>query len=400
MDVLYYLNEFPKISETFVLNELYELSARGHDVSVVAITDTDETVDHAEFRDLDVEVGYVGYPDVSFVSELFSLGSRYGFATASRVPGLKPKVGTAYLATRAVETVAAMDCEVDHVHGHFLDWYKFGARAVADYFDSPCTVTAHAYGLFRSPDSSLLSALLGSLDRVVTVSEYNRRYIEETLTTTTPVDVVHAGIRPAKFTPRGDEVEGRLLTVARLVEKKGVEDAVRAVARLVERVPTVEYNVVGSGPLRDDLEELVAALDLDDHVNLLGSVTDERLIAELDAAQAFVLPCVVASDGDRDGIPVALMEAMAMEVPPVSTRVSGIPELVSHGDNGVLVDSRAPAQLADAIERLLRDDGYRRRLARAGRSTVEQEFDIGTQIRRLETSFEVAQVARDRPGGA
>ena len=399
MEILYYLNEFPKLSETFVLNEIYELDRRGHDVSVVALTHTDDAIDHSEFRELDVDIGYVGYPDASFVTDVFSKASRYGVATGARTPGLARKVGTTYLGTRAIRTALELGCSPNHVHGHFLDWYKFGAHAVADYFDASCTVTAHAYGLFRSPDEPLLSALIEGCDRLITISAYNRRYLEDEFAPSTPIDIVHAGIRPEKFSPRRNEVDGRVLTIGRLVEKKGVGDAVRAVARLVEQFPNIEYDVIGSGPLESDLDELSELLDITDRVNLLGSVTDERLLQELNTAQAFVLPCVVAPDGDRDGIPVALMEAMAMEVTPVSTHVSGVPELITDEEDGVLVEPRAPDQLADAIGGLLANPERRRRLARAGRATIEGEFDIRTQVTKLERSFNVAYERRNRTGG-
>lgn len=329
MNILYFVNRFPKLSESFVINEIHELEKRGHTVAVFSLREPQIDMSHDEVSELDAEVGYLPDPGIQ---SLLGVPGRWLLDTGvlrsmAHTSGPKVHAGAAYIAGHCIEFVESLDFRIDHVHGHFLNWPKLAAQYTAERFDVPCTVTAHAYGLYSEPDPRMLRRLSDRLDRVVTISEYNKRYLLEEIGTETPVDVVHMGIDPEKFQPTEETVDGRILTVGRFVEKKGITYGIKAVAEVVEEVPDLEYHIIGSGPKEDEIRATIAANDLEDHVTILGNVTDEELIQEYDEAEIFLLPCVVAEDGDRDGIPVVLMEAMAMECVPVSTRVSGIPEL-------------------------------------------------------------------------
>ena len=396
MNVLYYLDRFPKLSNSFIINEIYELERRGHDVAVCSLNRPEQPLVHEEFDGLDVPIRYVDPPAYGNMGDLLSTRVlrprvlKYSFYRTSPRNHAK----NLFRAKRCIEFVDELDRDVDHVHTHFASVSSCGANYVASYYDVPFTMTTHAYDLYEEPVGPYMDHLLRSVDRIATISEYNRRYIRDRFGVETPIDVVHAGIRPEKFAPTGSVVDNRILTVSRFVEKKGLRYALEAIAVVADRIPEVEYHVVGSGPLGPELERLVGDLRIEENVVFLHNVDDRRLIAEFGEARGFILPCVIAESGDRDGIPVVLMEAMATKTPPVSTRVSGIPELIDHGRNGLLVDPRDPDATADAVMRLLRNDEEWSDFRERARETVVREFDIAKEVDKLEETFEAARASR------
>ena len=168
----------------------------------------------------------------------------------------------------------------------------------------------------------------------------------------------------------------RVVTVGRLVEKKGIEHVVRAVRILVDRGVDVEYRILGDGPLRDPLTALAAELGVADHVTLHGRHRQEQVRGGLEGADVLVAASVTAADGDEEGIPNVLKEAMAVGLPVVGTRHAGIPELIEDGVSGFLVPERNEAALADALQRLAREPGRWAAMGRAGRAKIEMEYDI------------------------
>lgn len=392
MNVLYVLDVFPKLSESFVLNEIHELERRGHAVVVCARRSGDDDVLHEEYDGLEVPVGTLGPLDYADAREILSpraLHPRILERAGYRAP---PTIHAANLVQtrRAIDVLASLGWTPDHVHAHFPRRSRFPAALLAGYYRAPLTVTAHAASLYKRPIHAATATLLSTADRVVTISEYNRRHVRESVAPGTPVDVVHAGIRPAKFSPTDATADRRVLTVARFVEKKGLRYALAAVADLVDTYPDLEYHLVGSGELEADLRRRTRDLGIEDNVTFLEAVSDERLLREFDEAQCFLLPCVVAASGDRDGIPVVLMEAMATGTPPVSTTVSGVPELIAHERNGLLTAPRDPEALAAGVRRLLEDEERRRRYGDRARETVRAEFDVAGTVDDLLATFEAA----------
>lgn len=390
MNVLYYLSTFPKLSESFILNEIYELESRGHNIAVCAMNEPTGSIAHKEFDELEIPITYLDEPSVGDATELLStkvINRRVLGQIRYRAP---IQNHGAYLlrAKRCIDFVESLDWELDHVHTHFATRSKFSAKYVASYFGVPFTLTAHAVGLFERPIGKYTNTLLESADRIITISEYNRQHIREHFTDDTPIDIVRAGIRPEKFTPTGPSLPNRVLTVARFVEKKGHVYALEAIAKVAEAVPEIEYHLIGSGELEDQLQRTVRELGIDQHVSFLNNVDDQQLLEELDEANCFLLPCVISESGDRDGIPVSLMEAMAMKTPPISTTVSGIPELVDHETNGLLVTPRDPEQLAGAITTMIDDPDKWAEYAENARMKIDAEFNIQTESKKLEDVFE------------
>ncbi|ELZ08704.1 hexosyltransferase/glycosyltransferase [Natrinema thermotolerans DSM 11552] len=393
MNIVYYLGPFPKLSESFVLNEIYELEQNGHNVAVCALKKPDETIVHEEFNELDIPINYIRTPSFADVTELFSTKALHPRILKNifyHAP-LKHHAANLFRAKECIKFINSLGWDPDHFHSHFAGLSKFGAEYASEYYQVPFTITTHAFDLYKEPVGTYTSTLLQQANRIVTISEYNKSHIKEQFAPDTPIDIVRAGIRPEKFAPTKGTEPNRVLTISRLVEKKGHPYALEAVKIATEEIPELEYHIIGSGDLKSNLVQKVEQLGIDENVVFLDNVSDQRLVTELDEARCFLLPCVIAESGDRDGIPVALMEAMAMKTPPVSTTVSGIPELVDHKQNGLLTEPRNPEATSEAIVSLLEAGSEWTAYAERAREKVAAEFNIKKEAEELEATFRSTQ---------
>jgi len=242
--------------------------------------------------------------------------------------------------------------------------------------------TAHAYDIFASQD--LLAAKLGEAEFVVTVSDFNRRFLRGYGgDQSTPVVVCHPGIDPREYEFRARSIPRhgpvRALCVASLVEQKGHSILLQALAT-TPALNRVSVDLVGAGELRDDLERRSHELGLGERVRFHGPRTESEVRTMLDHADLFVLPSIIVSNGYMEGLPSALVEALACGVPAVSTRISGIPELIEHRRTGVLAEPGDPESLASELDWLV--EGGELDLA-AGRRLVEEKFDLRRSAARM-----------------
>lgn len=272
----------------------------------------------------------------------------------------------------------------DFIHSHWATYPSTVALALSRLTGKPYGFTCHAHDIFV--DNQLLKVKLVDACLPVTISRYNVAYLSENITPIAGdrLQVVHCGVDLPGFVFRGDGRESNLLVaVGRLDPIKGFDMLVLALARLASSGVAFHCTIIGEGPQRAELEQSIAMLDLRDCVRLAGALPQAEVRAMLHSATAFVLPSRIAADGNRDGIPVALMEAMAVGAPVISTRVSGIPELIENDVSGLLVDGDDVEGLADAIQRLLGDADLRKRLALRAREVVERDFDAATEASKL-----------------
>jgi glycosyltransferase involved in cell wall biosynthesis len=263
----------------------------------------------------------------------------------------------------------------------------------------PFTIMAHANDIFER--GLLLQRKAARSVKMLTISEYNVAYLRGLGVAQSQLAVVRCGvgfaIRGAFALPARERY--RVGTLGRLVEKKGVEDLLRAMATLQDRSWQWQLSVAGDGPLRPRLEALAGELGIRDRVRFegaLGHAAVERWMQSLDV---FALACKADARGDMDGIPVVLMEAMSQRVPVVSTRLSGIPELVIHERTGLLADPADPASLAAQLHRMLDSPMLRQRLSDAAVAHVQAEFGLDVNLDRLMRYFPAAVMAT-RPGAA
>ncbi|MDP9429201.1 MAG: glycosyltransferase family 4 protein, partial [Actinomycetota bacterium] len=382
----YVLKRYPRLSETFIVTEILARETAGEDIAVASLRAAGDPRFHPAIAAVRAPVTWV--PEVHGEAALWE-----ALRSAHRdLPGLAdvlPELlelppGDAAQALHVARWVRTAG--ISHLHAHFATLATTVARLASRITGVPYSFTAHAKDIFHtSVDRAALRAKLADAHHVVTVSEYNARWLRETYgDAAARVHRVHNGLDVAgrPFTdPR--RRNGRVAFVGRLVEKKGVSDLIDAVALLRERGSAVPLDVVGGGVLEDALRAQVRLLGLEDLVTFHGPLSGDRVQELVGRASVFAAPCVHAADGDRDGLPTVLLEAMAAGTPCVSTPVTGIPEAIVDGRTGLLVGERDPHALAEAIARLLADDELRVRLAGAARAHLEACFDHRVQAAEL-----------------
>lgn len=377
--VLYVLKRFPRLSETFVLREVLGLEAAGVRVLVDALLPPEDAPRHPELDAVRADVRYVArHPRLRQAAV-----ARVHAGLAARHPvrwaRLAARAGRDGTWRRFVQGGIVADrvrrAGVVHVHAHFATASCEVATVAAALADVPCSVTAHAKDIYHHDNAPLLARRLAGVDTVVTVSTHNEAHLEAVLRGSGSRAVVRHVPNGVALGPVADPAASTsLVCVARLVPKKGVDLLVRATAALVERHPDLVVDVIGDGPLRAELTALAESLGVAGHVRFHGATTGTGVERALAGARALVLPCRIDDDGDRDGLPTVLVEALARAVPVVSTDVVGIGELVVPRVTGLLVPPEDVAALADAVDELLRDRDLAVRLGRAGRARVGERY--------------------------
>jgi len=203
-----------------------------------------------------------------------------------------------------------------------------------------------------------------------------------------PSDIrrLYNGIDLTRFRPDPSVAREKnlILAVGRLVEKKGFDDLIQACAILADRGLDFCCEIIGKGPLKQALSDQIAELGVGEFVKLVGARPQDQVLQAYKRATVFALPCIVGSDGNRDGLPTVLLEAMATGLPPVSTDLTGIPEIIDHNVNGLVVPPSDVAALVNGLARLLYNPALRKRLGTAARQKVEHEFDVRQNVAQLQ----------------
>jgi glycosyltransferase involved in cell wall biosynthesis len=279
---------------------------------------------------------------------------------------------------------------VTHFHAHFADQATLVARLAAAMTGRPYSFTAHASDIYcNTVDVRLLRRNIAAARFVATVSDSNLRYLTGVCgEDAAKLVLVRNGVDMTRFIANGlpSAPPFTMLSVARLVEKKGGRYLVEACRLLQERGVSFRCEIIGRGNLRQPLVEQIRRAGLERSVRLLGGRKQGDVLARLRTAHLYVLPSIVGSDGNREGLPVSIVEALACSLPVVSTPVTGIPEVVHDGHNGLLVPERDPVALADALQRLIEDRELYERLRAQARASVQATFDaagISEQLRGL-----------------
>lgn len=394
----YVLKRFPRISETFIAAELIELQRQGEQVTVFAVSRPDEPFTHRFLDELEVPVVYLPHRPLR---RPLTVGLALLHAWRRRPRAWLSAAGTTLRRPRlrawrrllqaTVLTGELRRAQVTHLHAHFASTAAHLANLAWRISGTPYSVTAHAKDIWhRDAGHEALRQRLGDARFVATVSEENRRHLEAVLGGRSTIRVVPNSVDLARLpSPSERKPErGLVLTVARLVEKKGLDDLVRACGRLRCAGVDLHLEVIGDGPHRRALERLAVAEGAP--VIWLGALPHEEVVAHYRRAAVFALPCVVAATGDRDGLPTSVLEAMAAAVPVVTTTVNGLADAVIGDSTGLLVPQRDPDALAAALQRLLTDDCLAERLGRAGHELIAERFSLPRSTRMLRALFDEA----------
>ena len=390
--VAYILKMYPRFSETFVLSEVLELERQGLELEIFSLKRPNDGLVHADVARVRAPVTYVPEARVrelrAFAAahgEVFRRNPRRYVRALWNVLRQRRRASLKHFAQAGFVAPALRRAGIDHVHAHFASSATSVALHLHRLTGISYSFTAHAKDIYReSVKRDDLARKLRSARFAVTVSEYNRRYLDG-LPGAERLVRIYNGLDLAAFTRNGATLDDPplVLAVGRLIEKKGFDDLVRACGVLSRDGVQFSCRIVGNGELGAELAALIRELGVEDRVELAGPLPRETLVKLFPRASVCVAPCVVGADGNRDGLPTVLIEAMALGVPVVSTAVTGIPELVEDGRTGLLVPERDPDALAAAIRRVLGEPATAGELARAGRGRVEEMFDLGRNVSEL-----------------
>ncbi|HEY8053047.1 MAG TPA: glycosyltransferase [Steroidobacteraceae bacterium] len=397
MKLGYLLSQYPAVSHTFVLREVLTLRSQGVDVCVVSVRRCDRSPDRLSADEAAEARRTFSVMGAGFLHALISnarvllrhpLGYLRGLLYAWSLTRGTPRLVVNYTAY-FLEAVVAGDYFERHgvtdIHTHFSSTVLL---ILAQIFPVRYSLTAHGSGEFVDVVGFHLAEKVSGASFVATVGQYG---MSQVMNASDPqhwhkVVALPLGVDPDAFPPRTNPVRTagapfRLISVGRLSAPKGYPVLIEAVALLRARGRNVDLTLVGEGPERAALEPLIALRGLGNCVHLAGACNHDRVAEYYEASDAFVLSSFL------EGVPVVLMEAMAMELPCVATWITGIPEIIESGVDGLLVPPASAGAIADAVERLIDDPQHARQLGVAARQKVLAKYHLGRNVERLAEEF-------------
>lgn len=398
------LKGFPRISETFISNEILLLEQLGFRIHLFSMRHPRESFAHESVRRIQAAVDYLPSELLRPLPQLLPPNIRllvqspaaYGaafmnalkrFRRTRKSATFKHLLQAGYLVEKLLPGRG-----IRHLHAHFAHSPTSVAFFASRLSGLPFSFTAHAKDIYTS-DPRQLREKIAHARFVVTCTGYNQVYLKRIAgTAAVPVHRVYHGIDTRLFSgpaqaARRLQAPYQILTVARLTPKKGLTTVYRALRHLADHGVLFQHTLIGDGDDGDRIQDEIRRLNLQDSTRWLGTLPHDQVLQHYRRADLFVLGCEIAANGDRDGIPNVLIESMAMGVPVAATRVSAIPELVQNEATGLLVPPGCPHALADAMKRLLADEALRNRIIPAARKRVLADFDNRTHIRRLAAIF-------------
>ena len=396
--VAFVLKGYPRLSETFIAQEIAALERRGLEILIVSLrhpTDARRHPVHDEIRAALLYLPEYLHQEPLRIFRAWRRMRKSSNYIAARSLWLRdfmrdPTPNRIRRFGQALVLASELPGDVRRLHAHFLHTPASVTRYAAQLLGIGWTGSAHAKDIWTTPEWEKREKL-ASCDWLVTCTEANHAHLSA-LAPPERVELVYHGLDFSRFPSFERDSSGNgndpvvILSVSRLVEKKGTDVLLQALAQLPRDLHWRLVHV-GGGPLKDKLARQAGALGIADRVQWRGARTQTELLAEYRAADLFALASRVARDGDRDGLPNVLAEAQSQGLACVASRVSGIPELIEHGATGLLVEPEAPAQLARELETLIREPARRRELGEAGRRRVAEKFGLDPNIAHLARRF-------------
>lgn len=391
MKIGYVVKRYPRYSETFIVNEILAHERAGLNIEIFALLPPEDTHFQNQLSSVRAPVTYL-QKNVWKASEFWN---RLQLGLSDAVGGFSALEHAEGMELRDVAQALELSLlirrrQITQLHAHFATASTSVARLASILSGVPYTFTAHAKDIFHeSVDRAFLREKFRDAAASITVSDFNAGVLKaEFGGDAATLRRVYNGLDLTQFSYSPPATGSRrILAVGRLVEKKGFTDLIAACAILRNHGVEFLCQIVGTGEVEHELEDQIAKLALSSHVHLLGALPQREVIRLMREAALFAAPCKVGVDGNRDGLPTVLLEAMALGTPCVSTRVTGIPEAVVADDTGSLIDESDVAALARALERILAAPNLRQRYSTSARRHVERHFDIETNAAHLRTIF-------------
>ncbi|MCC6406444.1 MAG: glycosyltransferase family 4 protein [Planctomycetes bacterium] len=397
LHLAYLLKKFPRLSETFVLNEILGQEALGRRLRVFSRRSRDNEPTHPQFARLQAEIEVL--PPSSEIdpwSELFGPEADELLPRVRKLVGELRPLGHARLPSLIAEALLlrrrAREFGIRHVHVHFATDSAITARCLHALGGPTYSITAHAKDIYRNTVSPrVLDDLVSNSAFVVTVCDANVAHMRSIVSPRAAQRIrrLYNGIDLGLFRrPNVERKRAQILSVGRLVEKKGFDVLVDAFALLAARGVDFEGVIAGDGEDRALIAARIAERGLTGRVRMTGPLDQNAVRALMHESTLFCLPCKIGVDGNRDALPTVLLEAQAAELPCVSTPVSGVPEILDHGRAGLLAPESDAAATADAMQRLLLDPALAAGLRERGLAHAREHFDVEKTSRRLGAWFD------------
>lgn len=402
MKIAFLVNQFPSVAETFVLNQVVGLIDLGHDIRIFADTSVRNVKihDNYEKHGLLKNIHYYRIPKNKILRILKAIRlvikyapTNYGVIFRSlNIFRYGKRAGSLSLLYMSIALLEKGPFDI--IHSQFGTLGLF-AVSLNQFLPNKCKLVTSIRGydvtVFLKKHPGIYNELFREGDLFLPVCEFLKDRLIQEGCEEKKIVVHYSGIDCSKFEyVQRQRVCGepiKVLTIARLIEKKGVAFAIEAVSRLLSRGEKIEYSVIGEGILRENLQRLIGDVGIEQHIKLLGWKTHEEVKRLLDESHVLVAPSLTSEGGDQEGIPNAIKEAMASGLPVISTFHSGIPELVTDGVSGLLVPERDAVSLADSLAYLISHPEICKEMGQAGRRQVEQKFDTNFLSKKLEELY-------------
>jgi len=410
----YLLRSYPRLSQTFILNEILALEKIGVSIQIFALTDPHEKVVQMQVDKVQAPVHYLD-EDIQprrigkMLKVHVEVARLYfkGYIQSLLYIVAHPKIDQGYTASsrwecffQAVDLIYLLILnerrtgkKIEHLHAHFAHDPALIAYLVNCMTGIPFSFTAHARDLYQVPEK-VLTDRIRQASAVITCCRANLEYLNQIAPSQpSKFSLVYHGVNLKDFQPASDPSASPvpkyplILSVGRLVEKKGFQDLLQALLIVKESGEPFQCDIYGDGPLCQPLKDWIEEHGLADEVSLMGDCTQQELISVYQNATLFILTPVQTEDGDRDGIPNVLLEAMAVGLPVITTVVAGIPELVENNQNGLLYQPHDVEGISSGIIELLRNAEKRKQLGSAAAKKVKEQFDVAQAAKRLKTLF-------------
>jgi glycosyltransferase involved in cell wall biosynthesis len=385
--IAYILAEFPSYTETFILKEILFIN-KSFPLYIIALKKGKTTVNESEYKEMKnrliyitpiILAKYVGYYFLSSFKEKQVLQKwKNIFNNICKVNILNSLHQIKLLLTGLCISKLIRQKSIVHIHSHFANYPTDIALLVSTFSGIPFSFSAHAHDIYVSPQE--LTQKISQSKFVVTCTQYNKKYLDN-LGTTSEKDKIYLLYHGVDLEywqynlPQNRQNQKQILFIGRLIEKKGVIYLLEAIDLLKKKKKTIHLVIVGKGKEEQKLKNFCHSHGLSNDITFLGWQNSLQIKNIFACSDIFILPSIIASNGDRDGIPNVILEAMASGLPIVSTPVSGITEVIQHGYNGLLVPERDAYQLSNSILALINDESLLNSLSNNGLHTVSQKFN-------------------------
>lgn len=405
--IAYIMSRFPHLPETFILREMNELERLGWQIALYPLILQQQNIVHADAERWIPRAQRLPFVSPAVLVENSQVliqrpgdyGRLWGRSLWENRASLNFLTRAVALFPKAIHAARLMQQEgIDHIHAHYATHPALVAWLIHRLTGISYSITVHAHDIFVR--TAMLKTKLRDAAFIVAISEYNREYLAQVVGpwVRDKTHIVHCGIDPANYGPRSSTADGtgrfEIISIGSLQPYKGHPYLIQACALLRDRDVPLRCRIIGDGEERPRLEKMIAEARLESVVELLGPQPQKEVARLLPTAHCYVQPSIVTPSGKMEGIPVALMEALACALPVVATSMSGIPELVRPEQTGYLVPPADASALADALMAVHTEPEQAAYVGNAGRKLVLEEFELYTNVKQLATLFE--HVVQDR----